>query len=321
MRPYLASVLTSLAIALLMYFLAVKLWGSVDFSTNFKSMNIEVWAIVLVLSLLNYVLRFYRWTRYISLNAECSLPVYQHLLVYFAGFALTTTPGKAGEALRSIYLSQSGVNLSHSLSALFAERLVDLMTIVLLAFCIIDAATESTPLWSIPIVFGITLSIFALVHSDLLRRVLHGLAHRSTNVLNKLFTYASEMLESSQKLLMPKEMMIGSSLGLVAWLAEGVGFYVILVHLDIELSIATAIGIYGIAMLAGAISFIPGGLGSTELVMGGLLIALGADQSAAITATLVCRIATLWFAVALGMVSAAILTALGITPKLTRAAG
>ena len=70
----------------------------------------------------------------------------------------------------------------------------------------------------------------------------------------------------------------------------------------------TGIGIYAIAVLAGVLSFLPGGLGSTEAVMGVLLVAFGADGSAAVAITLLCRVATLWFAVALGGVAVGVLS-------------
>ena len=50
-----------------------------------------------------------------------------------------------------------------------------------------------------------------------------------------------------------------------------------------------------------ALSFIPGGLGSTEAVMGGSLILLGVEPGTAVAATLVCRLVTLWPAVAIGL--------------------
>ena len=61
-------------------------------------------------------------------------------------------------------------------------------------------------------------------------------------------------------------------------------------------------GIYAISVLAGAVSFIPGGLGSTEAVMGLLLVLVGAEPATAIAATIICRLATLWFAVVIGVV-------------------
>ncbi len=60
-------------------------------------------------------------------------------------------------------------------------------------------------------------------------------------------------------------------------------------------------GIYAISMLACARSFLPGGLGSTEIAMGGLLVLIGTEPTAAMGSTIVCRVATLWFAVVLGL--------------------
>jgi len=63
-----------------------------------------------------------------------------------------------------------------------------------------------------------------------------------------------------------------------------------------------AAGIYGVAVLAGAVSFVPGGLGGTELVMTTLLILTGVDAPIAVSAVIICRLATLWFAVAIGLI-------------------
>jgi uncharacterized protein (TIRG00374 family) len=65
-------------------------------------------------------------------------------------------------------------------------------------------------------------------------------------------------------------------------------------------SVLLAVGIYSISVLAGALSFIPSGLGSTEAVMVLLLTLVGADTPTAVAATLICRLAILWFAVVIG---------------------
>ena len=80
----------------------------------------------------------------------------------------------------------------------------------------------------------------------------------------------------------------------------GIGFYLIVRALEFERGSPAAIGVYAAGMLVGALSFIPGGLGSTEAAMVVMLSLLGMDVSSAIAATIVCRVATLWFAVALG---------------------
>ena len=61
-----------------------------------------------------------------------------------------------------------------------------------------------------------------------------------------------------------------------------------------------AMFVYAMAMLAGAISFMPGGLGGAEAVMVGLLVWKGMPGADAIAATVLIRLATLWYAVAVG---------------------
>jgi len=48
------------------------------------------------------------------------------------------------------------------------------------------------------------------------------------------------------------------------------------------------------------LSFLPGGLGSTEAVMAALLFAHGYTMPQAILLTLICRLLTLWLAVVIG---------------------
>jgi len=108
------------------------------------------------------------------------------------------------------------------------------------------------------------------------------------------------LLQSSEALLRPRMLLGGVVLGLIAWGAEGCGFYLIVRALEFDASLAAGIGVYAAGMLVGALSFIPGGLGSTEAAMVVMLSLLGMDVSRAIAATIVCRVATLWFAVALG---------------------
>ena len=54
-------------------------------------------------------------------------------------------------------------------------------------------------------------------------------------------------------------------------------------------------------MLAGAVSFLPGGLGGTEATMVGLLAWSGMALPDAVAATVLIRVCTLWFAVLLGV--------------------
>jgi len=62
-------------------------------------------------------------------------------------------------------------------------------------------------------------------------------------------------------------------LGIMAWGLTAASFAILLVWLDIPLH--SALAIYPLTMLAGAASMLPGGLGSTEATMVGLLAYMG----------------------------------------------
>ena len=67
----------------------------------------------------------------------------------------------------------------------------------------------------------------------------------------------------------------GLLLGVIAWGAEAVAFSLLVEWLGIPAQPLAAAGIYAAAMMVGAVSFIPGGRGSAEAVMGTLLMTKG----------------------------------------------
>jgi uncharacterized protein (TIRG00374 family) len=69
------------------------------------------------------------------------------------------------------------------------------------------------------------------------------------------------------------------------------------------MSLSFAIFVCALSMLAGALSFLPGGLGGAEAVMVSLLVLKCMSMPAAIAATVFIRLATLWFAVLIGLVA------------------
>ena len=78
------------------------------------------------------------------------------------------------------------------------------------------------------------------------------------------------------------------------------GFHWVLQWMGADVPMAFAVFVYALAMLAGAISFMPGGLGGAEAVMVALLMWKGMSGADAVAATVLIRLATLWFAVAIG---------------------
>ena len=81
----------------------------------------------------SYLVRYWRWRWLLHRNGDL-VPFARGLCAYLAGFALTATPGKAGELLRIRYFSRMAVPASRTLAAFVFERALDLLVILLLSF-------------------------------------------------------------------------------------------------------------------------------------------------------------------------------------------
>ena len=109
---------------------------------------------------------------------------------------------------------------------------------------------------------------------------------------------------------------------IAGWFAEGAAFFLVLRHFGADITLLDAVFVFAFSAIVGAISMLPGGLGSTEATMVLLLKALGMGLDSALASTAIIRVATLWFAVGLGvLVMPAAMNAAGRSARLgTRSA-
>ncbi|MCX7060852.1 MAG: lysylphosphatidylglycerol synthase transmembrane domain-containing protein [Gammaproteobacteria bacterium] len=264
--------------------------------------------LVLGASLLNYGLRFRRWSLYITQLGHRP-PLGRHLLYYLSGFAFTVSPAKIGEAVRALYLREHGVPYADSMAALSVERLLDLLAVALLACLFVLQAPAYWPVLAGALL--LTAVLIMVIGRPAASRLLDRLAAaRSGRIGAGIASSIADLLRASRRLLSPGLLARGLLLGVIAWGAEGIGLYWICSGLDLAIAPSTAIGIYAIAVLAGAAAFfMPGGLGAMEMMMPALLLAQGVPLPTAVLAMLLCRLTTLWFAVLLGLLAAALLEA------------
>jgi uncharacterized protein (TIRG00374 family) len=305
-RQRFRAVMISVIVAACAYLIAVFWSGWDDVSSAIAIIGWYGVVIALVLSLVNYGLRFIRWQLYLSVLGY-SLSWLPSLQIYLAGFALTTTPGKSGELLRSILLKQRGMPLTSSVTAFLCERLSDVLAVTALTLfgfvvypdtqlLILSAATILI-LW-----YWIILQEKPLCFLQKTLKRFVFISHWLTRIQG--------LMQQIRRCHTPVLLASTTALSLVAWGAEAFAFHIILELLGYDIPLGIAIFIYAISMLAGAISFMPGGLGGAEAVMITLLLWQGVDTGPAVAATLIIRLATLWFAVLLGL-----LAALGLKPS------
>lgn len=265
--------------------------------------------IVALLSLVNYALRGIRWRWYLARLGH-PYPLGLSIAIFVSGFAFTLAPGKLGEMVRARYYR--GVPLPAVAAAFFAERLLDLLATVALACLIFTALGRFQILLSIGVGAGAAAIGVASVRPPLAARAWQSLQERFIPrlpcKLAALVSGAADTAAHAGTLLRPHALAMGFAAALVAWGAEGIGFGLLAATVEPQrLPMDQAMGIYSAAVLSGALSFVPGGLGTTEAVMSLLLVSHGFPAAPAMLVTLTCRIMTLWLAAGLGWVAMAVL--------------
>lgn len=259
------------------------------------------------LALGSFIVRFARWQWLLHRMGQRP-PLGYSFLAYMSGFAFTATPGKVGELVRIRYLLPAGIPAQTTLGVFVYERLFDLLAVLMLATL---HATHSPALLASVTVFVVTMAMVVWACTTrpylfnraivLLRRVD---AMRPARLLRTL----RDGLQNSRRLTTPLDAAVSLATGLPAWLLTAGAFMHLLDHIGVALPWQTAISIYPIAMLAGAASMIPGGMGSTEVTIVGLLLAQGVNTTSATLAAVGIRITTLWLSILLGFLAIFTLT-------------
>ncbi len=103
--------------------------------------------------------------------------------------------------------------------------------------------------------------------------------------------------------LRPLPLLSSLFLGLAAWCSTALAFVFLLNALQLHVPFLEAFAAYPLAMLAGAASMLPGGVGSTEAAIVVQLQWHGVPLATALLAAVVVRFGTMWFSVLLGLVS------------------
>ena len=250
------------------------------------------------LALLNYFLRFLRWAWYLKV-LKIDVPARVSLLTFCGGLAMTITPGKVGELVKSYLLrDRCGVPVAASLPVVIMERLTDLVSVALMGLVGLALLPPVVSL-GLAAVLGIVAVIVYLLSTRHTDRLL------SLPVIRRWAEEVRQSRQGMRELSRPAPMAVALGLGFLSWVSEGVALWVVLKGLGAEVSVLLSLPIYAGSVLVGAATTLPGGLVGTEGAMVALLQQFGAERDVAAAGTLLVRVATLWFAVGVGLIALA----------------
>lgn len=257
--------------------------------------------VILALAFLNYVLRYFKFHYYLKILG-ISLKHSTAFLVFLASFVMAVTPGKLGEVLKSVFLKDlTGASKSQTAPIVVAERITDLLAFILMVLIGISGFTEQRA------ILAAVLATFVLIVSFCLIVGVRSFSLWMIGIMSKLpviSRVAPKLLtayESTYILITPKRLLVAVLISVPSWSCEVIAFYLVCHALGQPITLEACYFIYSVGTILGAISFLPGGLGLTEASIAGLLTQfVGMSRAYAISATLIIRFCTLWFAVVLG---------------------
>ena len=272
-------------------------WAGGEVRAALRAPSASLMAAILVVFVLYQVLRFVRWD--LMLRAEgYAVPWARGFSIFLAGFALTPTPAKAGVAARSLLLLPEGVPVHVSLAAYFAERLLDLIGLVLLAALLFGRDAGATR-WLVLGALSVAAIAGVVAAPEILRRSRGAFARWPR--IDAALGWTIQCFADASGMLAPRRLPLFIALGAISNAIAGVLLWASLRDTATPIDVATGIGVIATSHLSGSISMLPGGLGGFDLAMIAQLDHAGVAASDAIVALMAVRLATFWSGVAVGL--------------------
>lgn len=256
-------------------------------------------AILLALSLVNYLLRGLRWhlfARRLGLPARLG----QSLRHFLGGFAMVVTPGRVGELVRMRWLKrETGWNFERTAPLALMDRAADLAAMAIILGLSVALATTGVR-GAVPVAVLALAAAFVATHPRLLAWVVTQM-HRAVGRAPRLFGRLRAAARSLERFAGPRTMIPALALGVTGWLAEGYAFHLLLGWMGTDIGLVKAVAIFVFATLAGGLTGAPGGVGGAEAAMVALLALDGVPMEVSVPATAIIRVTTLWFALGIGL--------------------
>ena len=208
--------------------------------------------------------------------------------------------------MRVRYFSPMGVPADQVIACFIFERVLDLIAVLLLLMLLVGTVPGIPAAFSFVVVA--TAFVFVLVrYAGVWARLAQWLQHAQWAGLARFFLVIGQGLKGALRFFRPAELVICLSIGLAAWTMQSLGCVYLIGKLDILIPWLIAFSLYPLALLVGAASMSPGGVGTTEAAIIVVLTEFGVPVDRATIAAIGIRLSTLWFAIVLGFLAILVL--------------
>ncbi len=274
-RSYLF-VISFLIIAGLLYFSNFD-----EIIVTIKNANPPIIIGTFFLWIFNSSVRSLRWQRLLK-NIDVNISFPETWNIFMASmFISNLSPAKTGDPMRSVILKRNtGESFSKTVCSIFVERLMDVIFLVIVMFIftpVFLVVLNGIGFWiSITLIFYVFIIIFGLFiitsvkRSEIFFTKLFGLF----SFIPKIKSYESRIKKGAKKLNKAfkkysnkKSLIIPFLLTSIIWIVQGFVVYLSFMSVGIIVPIWACIAVIPLTVLIGVLTFLPGALGSTEVIM------------------------------------------------------
>ena len=266
------------------------------------SVKIELYFLIFPLSFLTLLIQGWRYHLTLA-KLDIVLTFKESFLIYLSGLSMTLTPGGAGSIIKShILKKKTGRSFSNTTPIIIYEKWLELVAII----TIIGILLFWSNLLESQIIFGIgvfiSIFVFIIFKKNIGLQFLNSIFLKF-KFLKRFNIEIHEFKTATKQLTTWKSFLELLGITYLSKIIPMISVYLVFSIFDLNLNIFSSSQIYFTSLIAGILSFIPGGIVITEGSFLGLTVKNGISFSTATVLVLLVRFMTFWFPTILGFIA------------------
>jgi glycosyltransferase 2 family protein len=289
-------IIGGILIGILVFFLVAVFGGLFKVASIIETANYYIYGLAFLAVLGSFLLAFVKWNYYLK-KMGMKVPLLKNLIVYMSMFSMDLTPGRVGRIIVAYTL----------------DRITDVKFVTIMPIVTTDIFTDflGFALFTLIAAIWFNYSVLYIVILDILLMAPFIFfmnpwfynkikKHISGNAILSRFTiYGDEYFAAQSVLNKPKIYLVSLLVAIPEAFLLCSAFFLTLTSIGIKANLGKSTFVYSIAQLIGMA--VPSSLGVTDgtlVALSGTILHYSAVVSSA--ATIMTRIATLWFGIFLG---------------------
>lgn len=265
--------------------------------------KLYIYAIAFVLVFAGFMIRFVKWDYFLK-KLGVRIRLKENIITYLSLYSMNLTPGRVGRVVSAYTVSRiTGEKTSKIVPAVMMDIFTDFIGFAIFAL-LFGLYFHRFVLYIMIADVVLLLPFLFLTHDWLYRRIKNMLKRFKRKSYLGLFSiYGDEYFSAQSSLNTLKTYLVSLSITLPADFLNASALILTLYSLGVTAPFSGTIFAYSSSYLFGMISGLPGGIGVNDASLVAIIGSIfGLNSILSSAATIMTRIATLWFGVVVGTV-------------------